>query len=330
MCLVGSGCHTLRPDPRLCASPIPRELTKVSLPTYTIEPPDILLVDAVQVIPKPPYRVQPLDALFVQVSGVLPEEPIAGIYSVETDGTLNLGLSYGAVQVLGKTLPEVKEEIEKHLKGQKFKEPRAIVSLNQSRALQQIRGDHLVRPDGTLSLGTYGSVALAGMTLAEAEAAIESHLAQFLLDPDVSVDVLAYNSKVYYVILDGGGAGQQVVRLPVTGNETVLDAISLVSGLTSVSSKDRIWVARPAPACAARDRILPVDWEAISTRGRTESNYQLLPGDRVYVAADRLMTIDIGLAKVLSPIERIFGVMLLGNGAIRAVDGQQNQFGQGF
>ena len=38
------------------------------------------------------------------------------------------------------------------------------------------------------------------------------------------MDVQGFNSKLYYVILDGGGAGQQVVRLPVTGNETVLDA----------------------------------------------------------------------------------------------------------
>ena len=53
----------------------------------------------------------------------------------------------------------------------------------------------------------------------------------------MSVDVLAYNSKVYYVIMDGGGYGQQIVRLPCTGNETVLDAIAQVNGLPQVASK---------------------------------------------------------------------------------------------
>ena len=40
----------------------------------------------------------------------------------------------------------------------KLKDPKAVVSLSQSRALQQIRGEHLVQPDGTVNLGTYGSV----------------------------------------------------------------------------------------------------------------------------------------------------------------------------
>ena len=47
------------------------------------------------------------------------------------------------------------------------------------------------------------------------KAKIENHLSQYLLDPQVNVDVLGFNSKVFYVILDGGGYGQQVLRLPI-------------------------------------------------------------------------------------------------------------------
>ena len=35
-----------------------KELAKVTLPAYVIEPPDILLVDALRVVPKPPFRIQ--------------------------------------------------------------------------------------------------------------------------------------------------------------------------------------------------------------------------------------------------------------------------------
>ena len=48
------------------------------------------------------------------------------------------------------------------------------------------------------------------------------------------MDVLAYNSKVYYVITDGGGAGEQVYRIPSNGNETVLDAIAAIEGIVAV------------------------------------------------------------------------------------------------
>jgi hypothetical protein len=38
-----------------------KELAKVSLPPYVIEPPDILLIDALRVVPKPPFRIQSFD-----------------------------------------------------------------------------------------------------------------------------------------------------------------------------------------------------------------------------------------------------------------------------
>jgi polysaccharide biosynthesis/export protein len=197
--------------------------------------------------------------------------------------------------------------------------PQVSVSLLQFRGIQQTRGEHLVRPDGTVGLGIYGSVYVTGLTLAQAKVAIEKHLSQFMLEPQISLDVYAYNSKVYYVITDGGGYGEQVYIFPITGNETVLDGIGRIYGLPAVSSKRRIWVARPAPSCVGCYQILPVDWKAITRGGLTETNYQIFPGDRIYVEADCLIQLDNALAKVLSPIERIFGVTLLGSSTIQSV-----------
>src|SRR5262249_22667993 len=151
--------------------------------------------------------------------------------------------------------------------------------------------------DGTIGLGTFGSVYVAGLTLGQAKLVIEKHLSNWLLDPQLSVDVFAYNSKVYYVIFDGGGYGQQVFRLPITGNETVLDAISLVQGLAPVSSKHHIWLARPSPACQGCNQIMPVDWIAITQGASTPTNYQVFPGDRLYVKANALITFDNYLAQ---------------------------------
>ncbi|MFL5341986.1 MAG: polysaccharide biosynthesis/export family protein, partial [Gemmataceae bacterium] len=281
--LGGLGCaHTHSPPPVPPDSP--RELAKSLLPEYMIEPPDILQIDALYVVPLPPYRVKSLDALLVRVPKALLDEPIAGVYPVDPEGTINLGLSYGAVHVAGLTLTEAKAAVEKQLAAVGLVAPRAEVALAESRGLQQIRGPHLVRSDGTVGLGTYGSVVVAGLTLREARLAIETHLSQYLQAPEVSVDVAAYNSKVYYVVYDGGGSGQQVYRLPVTGNDTVLDAVSQLNGLSQVSDTNRIWVARPTNGDQP-DQILPVDWCGVTARGRAETNYQLLPGDRIYVMA---------------------------------------------
>src|SRR5262245_28219671 len=65
LCLGAAGClsheQALLPED----APLPRELAKTSLPPYVVETPDILLIDAVRIVPRPPYRVQPLDSLLV-------------------------------------------------------------------------------------------------------------------------------------------------------------------------------------------------------------------------------------------------------------------------
>jgi polysaccharide export outer membrane protein len=164
------------------------------------------------------------------------------------------------------------------------------------------------------------------MTLDEARAAIERHLSQFLDSPEVSVNVFAYNSKVYYIVTQGAGLGDNVVRVPFTGNETVLDAISQVNGLQSVSSK-RIWIARPVPGCD-QNLVLPVDWCAVTGRGAAATNYQVLPGDRVFIAEDDVVAFDNHLAKWISPIERVFGVTLLGTSTAKQIK-FFNQFNSG-
>jgi polysaccharide export outer membrane protein len=301
------------PEPR---SPLPTEIQKVAHPPYVVEPPDILLIDAVRLVPRPPYRIEPLDVLIVQVSETFPNQPIAGAYTVSPEGTIALGFSYGTVRIAGLTVEQAEVVIRNHL-SKVLKDPKVSVALGQFRGLQQIRGEHLVRQDGTIGLGTYGCVFVTGLNLCQAKQVIERHLSQYLQDPEISLDVLAYNSKVYYVIFDGGGFGQQVYRFPITGNETVLDAIGNAAGLTAVSSRKRIWVARPSPANHECDQVLPVDWRAITEGGSTATNYQLFPGDRIYVKADKLIEIDNALAKVIAPIERLLGVTLLGTAVVR-------------
>jgi polysaccharide export outer membrane protein len=333
LCGLGFGCAEVRqhavdtfgPAPAAAgnASPqeLPREQNKVNLQDYVIEPPDVLLINAVRLVPLPPYRLGPFDTLLIQARAPLPAEPLAGEFVIEADGRVILGGSYGSVSISGMTTEEAKAAIEKQLKGvAQLADPTVYVAPLRTRPLQQIAGEHIVRPDGKVSLGTYGLVRVCGLTTTQAKQAIEAHLRQHLQDPEVSVDVLSFNSKIYYVIFDGGGSGQQVYRLPVTGNETVLDAIGQVNGLSPVSSKHHIWVARPAPSDCGPPQVFPVDWVAISTKGVTDTNYQLFPGDRIYVKANAMIATDTFLAQFLSPFERVLGFTLLGSGVVKDLD----------
>ena len=314
------------PGPEMAAPrlPPPNEKAKTRLPAYVIEPPDVLIIDGVRLIPKPPYRIEPLDVLLINVPSALPDQPIAGPYTVTPDGTVNLGFGYGPIQVVGLTLDQAAAAIKA---GLRLSNPQVSVTLAQFRAIQQVRGEHIVGQDGTITLGTYGCVNVTGLTLSQAKCEIERHLSRWLQDPLISVSVGGFNSKVYYVITDGGGFGQQVFRLPITGNETVLDAIGMINGLPPVSSKRNIWLARPTPAGHGCYEILPVNWEAITEAGSTETNWQLFPGDRVYVKADCWISLDNRLSKVLTPIERLFGATLLGTATVQSFRGNFNNTG---
>ncbi len=298
---------------------MPRELSKTVLPEYVIEPPDILSIETIHAVPKSPYKLKTLDVLSIRALGTLPEAPIGGSYAIEPGGGINLGSPYGVVPVSGMTLPEVQTAIEEHLK-KYLNDPEVAVSLAEFGASQRLVGEYLVGPDGMVTLGSYGSVPVVGLTLANAKLTIEQHLQQFLEEPVVSLNVFAYNSKNYYIVLQGAELGDAVYRFPVTGNDTVLDAIAQINGLEQVSSK-KIWVARPT-SDPCNCQVLPVDWSAITQCGSAGTNFQLMPGDRVFVAEDKLVAFDNKLAKRFAPLERMMGFSLLTVGTVTRFSGK--------
>ena len=187
-------------------------------------------------------------------------------------------------------------------------------------------------------------MSVAGLTTEQAREAVRRHVFDVMRthpqadlkftqvdDPSkllVAVDVTTYNSKAYYVITDGAGFGEQIYRFPIQGYETVLDALANINGLPAVGSKRHVWVARRTPNCNQPEQILPVDYIGLTQHGITTTNYQILPGDRVYVRADEAFRIDGYLQKVLTPIERLLGVTLLGSSAYNSVTNRRQTTNQ--
>ena len=126
-------------------------------------------------------------------------------------------------------------------------------------SLKGVSGNHLVGPDGRVYLGKADSVYVAGQTVAEAQESISQLVTRLDSSAKVLVDIYAYNSKKYYVIFEGPNGTGNVVQASVTGNET-------------------------DPAAVGGARKLPVDWNSIATGASPESNYQLMPGDRLFIS----------------------------------------------
>jgi RNA polymerase sigma factor (sigma-70 family) len=184
-----------------------------------------------------------------------------------------------------------------------------IVEVLEALPGRPISGERLVRPDGKISLGFYGDVYVAGLTVPEIKEKVIRHLQKYIgddklgliardrttlepivdlesgkpksIDPRESdavfVQVTAYNSKFYYVL------GEVVVpgRLPVKGKETVLDAVNLVGGLRPQADHNNVVLYRHAPDGALR--AMQVDIDQIMMGDDLSTNYQLLPVDRLVI-----------------------------------------------
>jgi polysaccharide export outer membrane protein len=156
-------------------------------------------------------------------------------------------------------------------------------------ALELVQTTVTVQTDGNIDLGFYGDVYVAGYTLSQIEdkiaqqlGAIASHRKMPIHEP-IQASVRLVNgtaSKRYYVL----GTVTNQASFPCTGNETALDAI-LAAGLRSNSLPEKAYLARPQPD-GTGCMILRIDWERIRA-GFTETNYQLMPGDRIVVPGGR-------------------------------------------
>jgi polysaccharide biosynthesis/export protein len=245
--LASCGCQTVRtPEEKIAASNLPREFTKVSMPPYVVEPPDLI-------------RIEVLEAL--------PGRPITGERLVRPDGTVSLDF-YGDLYVAGLTVTEIKEKVVLHLR--KF-----------------------VNDD---VLGLWKEDPATGKPAA--------------VDPKESdrvfVDIAAYNSKNYYVQGDVAAPG----KLPITGNETVLDALQYAGGLLPTAAPQNIRLVRPAPPGACCEQVLPVNLSAIVNGGDPTTNYQVMPGDRIVVYRDPIVRGTIFIDRLAAPFQTVLNSML--------------------
>jgi len=136
-----------------------------------------------------------------------------------------------------------------------------------------------VLADGSIHLGRYGRLVVAGMTIEHVEAAVQALVQAQVKDAGpINVRVVSRPSKVYYVLGDVNAPG----AFPLNGRETVLDGLVAAGGLCERGSRRKIILSRPTHPGDCRV-VLPVHYHDIVQLGDTTTNYQLAPGDRIYV-----------------------------------------------
>lgn len=177
----------------------------------------------------------------------------------------------------------VPRELEKTVIPEYILQPGDGLVIESTRLDSPIRfaADQTILADGSIDLGPYGRLIVAGKTVEQVEAevlaAVRAH-EPMAADP-INVRLVNQQSAVYYVL----GEVESPGSYPFAGRETVLDGILAAGGLSDKASQCNIILSRPTLPAGCRT-VLPVCYRQIVQLGDTTTNYQLMPGDRVFVA----------------------------------------------
>ncbi len=132
----------------------------------------------------------------------------------------------------------------------------------------------IVAPDGTINMLLVGPVQVAGLTPAEVAQGVTERLRKFLVDPRVSVNIVA--SPARSVTIEG--AVQQPGVIPYVPNLSLLGAIAQARGTVRVAKTDSVTVIRRV----GTERYLAV-FDLAPIRAGASADLMLQPGDTVII-----------------------------------------------
>lgn len=262
----GSNNEIIGPAKRISETPrqailTSKELAKSPLPTYIVELGDTILVEPIK-----------FDATI----------RLPGDQVVKPDGTISLG-EFGRYSAVNKTVEQIQEEVQELINGrirQNFE-----IEFERERRHREEDRDLNMAPevannfDGSANTNEEATdLSIATENTQEERVLLDRRIQEAISQNEISVRLVNWESKRYYVLGEVNSPGFFTVR----GGETVLDAIVEAGGITNSANKHQIIVARPS-RCNDCRVVMKVCYDQIVQLGDASTNYQLQPGDRVFV-----------------------------------------------
>lgn len=174
-----------------------------------------------------------------------------------------------------------------------------------------------LRPDGYITLYLVGDHFAAGKTPMQIAGELEQKVTKYYQDVTVQVEVVGFNSKVYYV------AGEtRNGPMPYTGKDTVLDAL-LRSGIPRTSLPSKALVLRPDGKGGVTKRMT-INLNDMIKRGDIRNNAVLEEGDILYLPTNPFATVGYAVQNLLLPVNPILQGVATPTRAAAAASGVPN------
>lgn len=149
---------------------------------------------------------------------------------------------------------------------------------------------YVVRPDGNLAVPLIGDVYCAGRSVPEVTLEISNRLAEYIIDPQVTINVTKLGTTRVYVL----GEVYRQGSYELEKSHNLLDAVGAANGFNQKSAKNKVYVIRKGEQNVA----LKINMLDLLRNGDTSKNVELNEGDCVYISSNH----KIGLQAILSGV----------------------------
>ena len=146
----------------------------------------------------------------------------------------------------------------------------------------EFTGQYEIAPDGRINLGDYGNPRIEGRLLAEVAEVIGKETG--VNRQACGCAFVEFRSQ--YLLIFGEVAGRQR-SVSYRGQETVVDLLQRVGGISPGAAPDDVYVVRPHLGDNRRPEIFRVDLNAIILKQDQRTNLRILPFDQIYVGESR-------------------------------------------
>ena len=137
---------------------------------------------------------------------------------------------------------------------------------------------YIVRPDGRISFPLVGTIDTTDKTVGQFTEELRTKLSEYLVNPDVSVNLIQWGTTRVFVLGEVNKAG----LYELNKSHRVLDAIGAANGFTKDAAKKKVFLIRDGD----EKKTTQLNFNNYLTKGDIKQNVVLHEGDCLYLTSN--------------------------------------------
>mgnify|MGYP001572887467 FL=1 len=142
----------------------------------------------------------------------------------------------------------------------------------------EVSGQFVINNEGNIQYEFVGDLNVLGLTKDQVKKLLTEKLSDYIIDPEITVKIVGYNSKIIYVVGEVGRPG----KIYMEGDTMTVHEALVEAGLPLLSAKTNAG-RLITPSNTGNPLIRKVNVEKLLYQGDLRENLVMQPGDTLYV-----------------------------------------------